>query len=53
MKCLEFKIEFSSEILERMNRVTELLDISREELVICAVRRFLDKYEGLDIQIRL
>ena len=39
------EISLSPEITERMDEVIELLGYgSREELVLCVLRRFLDQY---------
>ena len=54
MKGLEkLEISFPSELLERMDRVGELLGVEREELVRCAVRRFVDRFVDNDIKVRL
>ena len=39
------EISLSPEVMERMDEVIELLGYgSREELVLCVLRRFLDQY---------
>ena len=39
------EVSLSPEIMERMDEVVELLGYgSREELVLCVLRRFLDRY---------
>ncbi len=39
------EVSLSPEVMERMDEVVELLGYgSREELVLCVLRRFLDKY---------
>ena len=46
VKPLEkLEISLTPELIKKIDDVTELLDYgSREELVICVLRRFLDKY---------
>ena len=46
VKPLEkLEIFLTTEIMKKIDDATELLDYgSREELVICVLRRFLDKY---------
>ena len=42
------EIQLTSELVERMDDVVELLDLgSREELVRCAIRRYVDMYPSL------
>jgi metal-responsive CopG/Arc/MetJ family transcriptional regulator len=39
------EVSLSPEAMERMDEVVELLGYgSREELVLCIIRRFLDRY---------
>ncbi len=39
------EVSLSPEVMERMDEVVELLGyVSREELVLCVLRRFLDQY---------
>lgn len=43
METLE--IHLTPELVERMDEVVELLDLgSREELVRCTIRRYVDQY---------
>jgi len=42
------EIYLAPELVERMDEVVELLDLgSREELVRCAIRRYVDRYPSL------
>lgn len=41
----KLEIHLTPELVERMDDVVELLDLgSREELVRCAIRRYVDRY---------
>jgi len=41
------EVSLSPEIAERLDEAVELLGYgSREELVLCVLRRFLDKYDS-------
>jgi len=41
----KLEITLTPELVERMDDVVELLDLgSREELVQCAIRRYVDRY---------
>ena len=41
----KLEINLTPELVERMDVVVELLDLgSREELVRCAIRRYVDSY---------
>jgi metal-responsive CopG/Arc/MetJ family transcriptional regulator len=41
----KLEINLTPELVERMDVVVELLDLgSREELVRCAIRRYVDRY---------
>ena len=41
----KLEIHLTPELVERMDVVVELLDLgSREELVRCAIRRYVDQY---------
>lgn len=41
----KLEISLTSEIVEKLDNVVELLDLdSREELIQCAIRRYVDKY---------
>jgi len=46
VKSLEkLEISLTPELMKKIDDITELLGYgSREELVICVIRRFLDKY---------
>ena len=47
------EVSLSPEIMERMDEVVELLGYgSREELVLCVIRRFLDKHNSRCIRAR-
>ena len=47
----KLEVTLTPEIAERMDYLVELLDLgSRENLVLCAIRRYVDKYPPL-IQI--
>lgn len=40
-------VPLDPELIERIDKVVELLGLnSREELVRCAIRRFVDKYQS-------
>jgi len=44
----KLEIPLTPELVERMDVVVELLDLgSREELVRCAIRRYVDRYPPL------
>jgi len=46
-------MSFPPEITERIDKTVELLGYgSREELVLCVIRRFLDKYNSQCIRAR-
>ena len=41
----KLEVSLTPELVERMDDVVELLDLgSREELVRCAIRRYVDRY---------
>ena len=41
----KLEINLTPELVERMDDVVELIGLgSREELVICAIRRYVDRY---------
>ena len=41
----KLEISLTSELVEKLDNVVELLDLdSREELIQCAIRRYVDKY---------
>ena len=45
------EVSLSPEVMERMDEAIELLGFgSREELVLCVLRRFLDRYRFPDIR---
>ena len=44
----KIEIDVPRELLEKMERVRYLLGVEIEDLVRCAVRRFLDRFENLD-----
>jgi len=47
------EVSFTPEFAERLDEAVELLGYSsREELVLCVVRRFLDKYSSQCIKAR-
>lgn len=47
------EIPLTSEIAERIDEAVEFLDYgSREELVLCVIRRFLDRYQIPEIKAR-
>ena len=44
----KLEISLTPELVERMDEVVELLDLgSREELVRCAIHRYVDRYPPL------
>ena len=44
----KLEVTLTPELAERMDYVVELLDLgSRENLVLCAIRRYVDKYPTL------
>ena len=46
-------MSLSPEIMERIDEAVEFLDYgSREELVLCVLRRFLDRYHIPEIRAR-
>jgi metal-responsive CopG/Arc/MetJ family transcriptional regulator len=45
------EVSLSPEVMKSLDEVVELLDFgSREELVLCVLRRFLDRYRFPDIK---
>jgi len=45
-------VPLDPELVERMDKVVELLELnSREELIRCAIRRFVDKYQSPYIKV--
>jgi len=47
----KLEVTLTPELAERMDHIVELLDLgSRENLVLCAIRRFLDRYPTLAIK---
>ena len=44
----KLEVTLPPELVERMDEVVELLGLgSREELVLCAIRRYVDNYPSL------
>ena len=44
----KLELTLTPELVERMDEVVELLGLgSREELVLCAIRRYVDNYPSL------
>ena len=49
----KFPVPLDPELLERIDKVVELLGLnSREELIRCAIRRFVDKYQSPYIKVQ-